>query len=380
MAGKAPKKKAGRKSSSKGRSAGLSAAAFLGLAPADRVRPVVALVGDEGFFKREAVKAIAEALPAAERIDVAYQRSTETRTVLDELRSASLFSSEKLVVVTNAEGFVEATRDQLEDFVGAAPKGRVLALNLGKLDSRTRFAKAVKKAGHIVTCKKLYAENGPWERGPRWDTELARYAADRFRKREVTISTELAYHLTKVTGNDLFEIDQTLEKLSLLVGPGGVVGEEQIEALAAHTRRDNAFAIAEAVGMRDAPRALMLVDAAFKQGLQTRDQKVTQRSGIGVILLGTLVRTFREIHRVSAYLAAGGATDRRTIASKLGIAPFAVSRVMDQARAYRGADLEACFRALLRADLAMKGIMGPEVALTRLIGEVAPMAAGARRA
>lgn len=344
---------------------------FQRLDPERKPAPLVIALGDEPYFKERIARELAGAMPGAERVDIqARKRGQDPAEVLDELRSASLFSPEKLVVVRDAEPLVQAAGDAILAYAEAAPRGRCLVLDLRKLDGRTRLAKRAAAHGHIVRCKRLYAEAPPWHRGPRWDTDLARWTARRIEEHGRRIRPEVAYHLTELTGDDLFEIDATIEKLTLLLGERREVTPEDLDAVAARTRRGSAFAIAEAVASRDGGRALALIRQAFERGIEAGGDTVSAGDGIGIVVFGAIHRTFRELRRVRAHLAKGGSRDERAIARDLGIAPYAVPRALSHVRAFEGVSLARCYRALLACDLGLKGRMRPRPALERLALEL----------
>lgn len=356
----------------KSKSAGMTPAQFRRLAKAKcAAAPLVLALGDEPFFRREVRGRLKEVRPDAERHEVAAQkRGQDPALVLDELRSASLFHSNKLVIVTNAEPFVAQAGEAIVAFAEAAPKGRQLLLEMQKLDRRTKVGKRIHKLALIVTCKRLFAEKAPWQRGPDWDTPLSQWIVKRFAAQGKRIAGESAYGLAQITGNDLGAIDQTVEKLCVMLGDAPDVSDDVLAKVASHTRRDNAFAIAEAIGKRDGSRALRLCRGAFARGLRAGDSTVTDASGIALITLGAIHRTFRDIRRALAYLADGGSPNGRALAAAIGVAPFAADRVLAQAQAHRRVSLDACYRALLRCDLGIKGAAGGRLALERLVVEL----------
>ncbi|MFC1705363.1 DNA polymerase III subunit delta [Planctomycetota bacterium] len=345
--------------------------AFLRLSPKKTSVPVVVVEGEEDFFKEEAIRAVYAAMPGAERLKVQGDaRDMDPARVLDELRTSSLFSSTKIVVVREAQPFVQSVGEAVASFAEAAFAGRTLILDLKKLDRRTRLAKRVKNAGHIVECKRLFAEVAPWHSGPAWDTELARWVVKRLGERGKAIGTEEAYHLTLITGSGLFEIDATVEKLSLLLGGRDRVTDGDIEAVAGHTCRNSTFAVAEAIADRDSLRALQLLHTAFRVGMTTGKGVITDASGVAIVCLGSIHRKLDELRRVRHHLERDGSTDTRTLATAVGIAPFAARRAIRQARAFQTVDLEGCYRALLRCDLGIKGRAGGPAALERLVVEL----------
>jgi DNA polymerase-3 subunit delta len=348
---------------------------FQVLPPAKKLeRPLVLLVGEERFFKEEAIGEIEAALgPGAERVErraAARGGAAESAAALDEVRTPSLFAAKKLVLVRDAQHLVADQAAALAE-IGARPfRGTVLVLDAAGLDRRTRAAKEVEKAALVIEAKPLFAEPPPWARGGRpWDSPLVDWIVRRARRRGRQLSPENAYRLSQLTGNDLFEIAATLEKLDLLLGERAVATEADVEAIAGRSRRDDAFAVADAVGRRDAAAALAILDRVFRTGLEDRKGGVIGDAGtIALIVFGRIYAKISEIRKTRAHLGRGGGRSRDAVAAALGIPTFLADRAVADAERFAGADLERAYRDLLEADLAAKGAgPAPRPALERLV-------------
>jgi DNA polymerase III delta subunit len=354
--------------------------AFLRLPAAKRrAAAVVVLAGDEAFFKEEALAALEASLEGAERVERRCQSGARAATqdlapILDELRTGSLFAAAKVLVVRDAEALVQGAPEAVLGHAkggraGGAP-GTTLVLDVGGLDKRTRVAKELDAAALVVDCKRLYADPPPWVRaaGP-GDSPLVQWALARARAAGLSARPETAHALVQVTGNDLHEIAATIEKARL--SGASELGEAEVEALAGRTRREDAFALADAVGRRDLARALALLARLFERGIADRKGGVIGDPGaVGAIVFGRLYAKLGEVRRALAHLERGGARSREAVAQALGIAPFLADRALADAERWRAADLRAAWRALLDADLGLKGALpsgGPRAALERLL-------------
>ncbi|HVY61471.1 MAG TPA: hypothetical protein VHF22_07445, partial [Planctomycetota bacterium] len=101
-----------------------------------------------------------------------------------------------------------------------------------------------------------------------------------------------------------------------------------------------------------------------------RGGRISDAGAIGLIVFTRLHAKVGEIRRTAAYLARGGQRSRDAVAEALGIPPFLAERALAEAERFRGADLGSLYRALLDADLAVKGAVpagGPRAALERLV-------------
>ena len=172
-------------------------------------KPVYALVGPDAFLQLQKQREILAQLPSdAQRIDLDGERA-ELSTVLDELRSFSMFASSKAVIVRNAEAFLTRFREQLEDYVAKPSDSATLILRLETLPSNQRIYKAIAKAGQIENCQ-------PPKELARWVVQHAKVA------HKATITPDAAAALVEHVGNDLGRLDTELAKLALFADDGKI--------------------------------------------------------------------------------------------------------------------------------------------------------------
>jgi DNA polymerase-3 subunit delta len=345
---------------------------FRALPAAQKAAPLVLLTGEERFFREEAIREVEAALgPGVDRVELraAARGGPEPAAILDELRAFSLFAPRRLVIVRDAEPFIAAAGTEIVAAALAAKGRATLVLDAPALDRRKKAAKEVEKASLFIEARPLFAEPPPWARAPRpWDSPLVDWVVRRAAERGKKLAPPLAWALTRITGTDLFEIAATLEKLDLFLGERAAVTEADIEAVAGHTRRDDAGAVADAIARRDVAAALAALGRAFRSGLEDRSGGViTDRGSVALVVFNRIYSRLEDIRRARAHLDRGGGSGRDAVAAALGIPPFFAQRVVAEAERFAGADFGRIWRELLRADLAVKGeAPGPEAGLERL--------------
>lgn len=174
--------------------------------------PVVALVGEDVFSQLQALRGVVESLPAGtQRVDVDGEVA-ELAEVLDELRSFSMFSPYKMVVVRNGDAFLTRFREALEDYLGGPSDSATLVLRLGSLPKTQRIYKAIAKVGKI---EETAAPKKPGEVAA-WATRHAKSAHG------LTLAGDAARMLADLVGSDLGRIDNELAKLALLHADGRI--------------------------------------------------------------------------------------------------------------------------------------------------------------
>jgi DNA polymerase III delta subunit len=356
----------------KSRTKGLDAEQFRRAPAARRRAPLVILLGDEAFLRRESVEAVVDAHPGAERRTihgVGQRGGPEPAVVLDELRTPSLFGAPLVAVVPEADAFVAAAGDAVAAIAAGGRLRGALVLELKKApDARRKAGKLLREHAVIVDCSRPYASPPPWKpNAAPWETPLHEWTQARARSLGVRLPPQVAHALVEATGSDLAEVAATVEKLALLAGPGAACTIDHVEAVVGHTRRDGVFDLVDAVGKLDALKAFTMLDRAFEVGLDMRGKPLTDPGGIGVVTLGFLRRMLDDIRRVQSWLSTGGSNDPRAVASSLGMNPMAARRALEHARSWRGRDLAPAYGALLACDRGIKGRIGARLALEALI-------------
>ncbi len=198
---------------------------------------VVVLYGKEGMLQRLAMErlrgAVARRHGEAEPIVLDGVTATLAE-VLDELRSYSLMTSYKLVVVEGADGWLKLHRGAVERYVEEPVDHATLVLrseawNRGKLD------KLVEKVGVMLKCEPVAArEAAAW---------LMERAAS---EHDTRLSKAAAEALVARAGVSLMTLDSEVAKLALM-SETGEVSVELIEATLGQTSEERAWAIQEAL-------------------------------------------------------------------------------------------------------------------------------------
>ena len=214
--------------------------------PKAKRHAVYALVGDEPFLQTEALRAVMARLPdGAERIDKEGE-SAELADVLDELRSLSMFSAAKAVVVRNADEFITRFREKLEDFIAESAEGNAaLILRCKSLPKNQRIYKAIQKAGEIVPCEPPKAAG------------LARWVASRAAEaHDLRVTPEAAELLADLIGADLGRLDNELAKLALQIEGGKPVTPDAIAGTVAFQREQEMWNMTDELSHGDVASAL----------------------------------------------------------------------------------------------------------------------------
>ena len=303
----------------------------------EKPAPVWLIQGEELWMVEQAVKLVVTAAVGrmddpmlVTRVDLAEGKKG-AREVLAACRSIGLFTSKVAVVVRGAELLDKRTEDK-EEIAKYAEKpspGATLVLKASeKLDGRSAFMKRMGKAAKVLTYEPLK----PWI--------AEKWLADRARQIGQRIDMEAAKLVVDLVGPSLMGLEQTLQQLSLYVGPGKAIGRADVETALAATRAHSIFELVDAIAAKKATQAIRVVDAMLEQ----REYPP--------VILGAIVRHFRQLVDAKAISDAGGGASEIERAMK--VHEFVAKKLAEQVSRFDHVTLRAAFEEFFRTELELK--------------------------
>jgi DNA polymerase III delta subunit len=319
--------------------------------------PIAFYWGDDDLAAGRAVERLGAAVAATaggllERFDVRGDRNQAAQLIgqLNErLATQSMFGGGTLAVVANVGALTvkNEDRDALIELLGLIAPGNALAF----IESTTTGAKEPGQKRLVDAIGKIGGEIRAF-RAPKAG-ELAGWIEAEARERGLQLASGAARELAArvggfVTDNDADRRNQTrmaiqeLDKLSLYRGTAPVSADD-VRALVSEAVPGSAWALTDAVGLRDVGRAATLLE---------RLAPATPEP----VLLAVLHRRIRELIEIADHLASGAREE--TLPRLLGLHPFRVQQLAVQARRWSGAELQAALEGLLELDAIVKSAPG----------------------
>lgn len=295
---------------------------------AQKIRPCYLIKGAESYLVRTAREHILRAIfPSAQpEYDAFNAAQGELEKALDSLRTPSMFVPWRVVIVEEAQKLKKEDFDLIAAIFQKGIDQATLIL-IGE-ETRSTQHKNFPQLGGIVECKKLYANQIPsWV-----NMEAKRFG--------VTISREAAQCLAEALGENLGELVQALEKLTLYVGEKKLIDLKDVEALIADTGQKSIFDLTNAIGEKNSERSSELLEKILVQGEPP------------VKALTMIARHFRLLAKTQDILR-NKATSAE-LASALKVNPFFVKDYLGQSRKLNPKEWKRRFRDIYQADGALK--------------------------
>lgn len=231
---------------------------FLERAAKVKPHPVYVLHGEEAFLKRQVIAALRKIVLGPE--DDSFGLSTFNgdkatfAAVHNELSTLPFLAPRRLVVVENADPFVQEERQKLEKYVGEPAATGVLVLEVKTWLASTKLAKAIPE-NCTIGCK-----TPPLKDLPPW---CAGWCAERYGKQLTPVA---ARSLVDLIGAEMGQLDQEMNKLASYVGEGSRIEAADVDRLVGDSRAEKTFQIFELIGSGQTGKALTMLDRLLDQG------------------------------------------------------------------------------------------------------------------
>lgn len=303
------------------------------------LRPVYLLHGPEVMLKDRYVARLASAVqPGFEDFNLQHLSADETAVseVLEHAMTMPFMGPPRVVIVRGVDRYPAEELQKLLPYLESPNDSTCLVLVADKPDWRLKLFKAARQQG----CEVVFE-------APR-GRALAKWVREAMAERGMKMGEEAAQLLVDQVGEDLMELDQEIEKLSLYAGAGSTVSVETVRNVARAGHRASVFRLGDALGRQDAGTALTEL-----RELLTSEHHLP--------VLAMMVRHFRLL--LKAKLIEGSRLSQNEAASELGVPPFAARQYLDQARGLTLADIKKGLIRLQEANLTLISSPAPDRAV-----------------
>ncbi len=305
---------------------------------AGKVRPLYVLSGDEPFQASEfSEKLRSQLLKDQESGSFNYDVfDAETVAPVDLLASLDtlpgLFDaadSIRLVICRRFEKASAALLERLESYVKNPNPQTCFLILSEKIDKRKAWLKDIDKLGCLIEVAEPYDRDWPKWRG---------FFESRCAKTIEPLAWEV---LVEASNRTLALVATEVEKAALYVGDRAQIESEDARAVAGTGTTEDIFQLSEDVVNRR-PLAAML-----------KLQKVLANGESEIKLLSIFLRHFRQVSQ-ALMLADKGIRDPKILAPQIGVPPFFVPKILNQARLYTRASVDKVLARLADCDYHLK--------------------------
>jgi DNA polymerase III subunit delta len=243
-----------------------------------------------------------------------------------------LFGGERLVIVEEAERWKAADVKEIAGYLAAPAPATVLALVAEEIKGDAALAKAVAKAGQVLSYEV------PKRKLPEW-------VAEQFGRYGATADRDACRALVEMVGDDFEELQSEVDKLATWAA-GEQVTLRDVEQMAAGRAETAIFSLTDAWGRRDVAGVLGSAEAIMERSHRPR-------SGELMRMIASMVSHVGRVRRCQRLADQG--IRPRDAAGQLKMHPFAAEKAFGQAANFSAEELGYAIVRLSELDAAAKG-------------------------
>jgi DNA polymerase III subunit delta len=289
----------------------------------------------------------------SEGAQVLSAETTSGSDVVAELNALGLFGGGggRLIIVEGVERWTADDAQALVAYLTEPVPGAVLALVAGEPLKASKLPALVAKGGQVL------AYEAPKTR------DLPAWVRARFEELGATADGEAARALVEIVGDDVTALASEADKIAAWAS-GEPIGRREVEILAVPAQEASAWAVTDAWGARDLPRALNACQEDLEHG---------QEPFLVAVRLAAQVALVQAARALS-----DEGLNVRDSAKRLRKHEFRVRKALVHADKYSRDELQAAMVRLAELDAALKGAsrlagdLELELALIELMREPEP--------
>ena len=260
-------------------------------------------------------------------------RDASGADVVASCNALGLFTGEgRLVIVAEPEKWKAADVKDVVAYLAAPSPATVLALVAEEIKADSPLAKAVAKAGQVLSYEV------PKRKLPEW-------VGEQFARAGAKADADACRALIDIVGDDLDELTSEIDKLATWAA-GDTVALRDVERMAAGRAETSIFSLTDAWGRRD-------VAAVLRSAEEIMERSHRARSGELMRIIASLVNHVGRVRRCQKLADQG--VRARDAALQLKMHPFAAEKAFGQAANFSAEELGEAIVRLARLDAASKG-------------------------
>lgn len=220
------------------------------------IAPVIFLYGSDFYLASNLIQEVRKKLSGS---GIEKQHVTAKELRVNELQQllfgTSLFQSRNFIIIEEIKQMIPTVRKAFLRYLESPSDSNILILTAPVIERRHEFLSAVSKLSLT-----LYVN-------PPYDNEIPQWTVEYLKKKDRLADKDAVQTLIRITGNDLNDLANELDKLDLMLPAGERITSESVLRSAGYLRTWSPEDLAESIGERDKKRAVMIANNLIKSGV-----------------------------------------------------------------------------------------------------------------
>ncbi|MBU2567200.1 MAG: DNA polymerase III subunit delta [Elusimicrobia bacterium] len=298
--------------------------------------------GEEQLLQDEYLGRIFSALggPSGIEKEIIYGSETNADRFANAMLSQSLFSARRLLVIKETNRIKQAQEKEIAGIINDQPSDSggefnlcVVFLNPERLRKDrikgSGIMNAVAKSGDAVEFRQLYKN------------EIIKFIQNRITLNDKRVAYQTAEYIHHITGNNLFDISNELEKLFIYTGDKKEITISDVDVCSGYPKQESIYQLLDALISRDRKSSIALLNKLVASGANKS------------YVLISVYRHYKRAFAAWAFLSDGSITQEQ-IYRKVGLdryhGPILLKKIRNLTESYFSENL----RRIYMAELALK--------------------------
>lgn len=306
-------------------------------------KKVYLLYGEENYLKKQYKEKITKAICGDDTMNYSYfdGKNSNIKEIIATAETLPFFAEKRLIVMENT-GFLKNSNDELAEYIKIIPETTTMVFVEAETDKRNKVYKAIKENGYICEMQRQNIQS------------LEKWIAGILTSNNKKITEATLVTFIEKVGQDMDNISNELEKLICYMGEREIVGIEDVEAVCTEQITSKIFDMIDALGNKNRTRALDIY------------YDLIANKEAPLMILYMISRQFNIMLQVMELKAKG--LDGKTIAQKMGLAPFIVTKTMRQVSNFKYNSVkEALYEAVELEEKIKLGNINEKIAVELLL-------------
>jgi DNA polymerase-3 subunit delta len=296
-----------------------------------QVDPLYGLFGEETYLIHEYTTMLVERILGDASRDFNFDVCrAENDTLVDALsiaRTLPMMARYRVVVFHSVHHLGKADVHQLEQYAEHPSESTAFICSSGESDSN-KFPPSLSQKAVMIACQRLQG------------TQLHEWIVRAVTVRHHRIADAAVQLLVQEQENDLQMFSGEIDKLCTYVGDREEISHADVQELCQASRHLSLFTLSDAIGTRQIPQALEVIERLLQQGEPP------------LVILGMIIRQLRLLWSVKQLLQQRH--DLNRIAKTLGLPQYVCRQLITQSQRFSTARLRQLYGVAVEADLAFK--------------------------
>jgi DNA polymerase-3 subunit delta len=325
-----------------------------------KIHPVYFIYGTEELLIEEEIQSLLDRTlnPREKALNYHVFSAGEhtPQEIVEAAQTLPMFAKYRFILVKEAEKIDAENLEVFRRYVEDPSPATTLVLRAQSVGPWKKLLPRIEKIGKVVEHSRLKGR------------ALVSWIKSRMKEKGKTISEEGADYLLEVVGDNLYHLENALEKAFLSAGARAAVELSDLEGTVADVKMSTVFELTEAIGRQDVAKALGILEKVMSSKAISfrREEGASKMDDPVPVLLNMMARQYRMIWKVKEELSnQQGALEA---ARALKMSPWALRNLTDQSKKFTGSSLRDGILKCHQTDLAIKRGRGPkELLMEKLV-------------